>query len=165
MAKKKPKSKRSDAKNHSFCLSAALIQESTLGPAVQNGMGAFLDRDRALIAVEQRPRIGDSLDLDAAMEPAFPSAHRWDYIFSVADAGTLVALEPHTATDGEISEVISKKRNAKAYLEAHLIPQHRVSRWIWVSHGRTAFSKMEGARRRLDSAGIHYLGRSVQNLG
>jgi len=60
-------------------------------------MDAFLARDRALIAVSERLKIGDSLGLDSALTEDFPNANRWDYVFSVPTAGKLVALEPHSA--------------------------------------------------------------------
>jgi hypothetical protein len=45
-------------------LKAALQPTSAFLRAVQNGMDAFLDRDKALIAVSERRKIGDSLDLE-----------------------------------------------------------------------------------------------------
>lgn len=146
-------------------LKTALIPTSALLQSVSQGMGAFLERDRRLISVGERTRIGDSLDLDAALQPTFPNANRWDYVFSVSDADRLVGLEPHHATDSEISVVIAKKKNASEQLRRHLHPRHKVSEWLWVSHGRTAFSKMERANRRLAQAGIRYVGRSLTTLG
>lgn len=148
-----------------FLLKSALVPDSVLAPAVQDGMRAFLARDRGLIALDQRARIGDSLNLDEALREAFPNANRWDYIFSVADAGKLLALEPHHATDSEISVIIAKKKHAAAQLRLHLHPRHRVAEWLWVSHGRTAFSRMERATRRLAQEGIRYVGRSLGDLG
>lgn len=148
-----------------FLLKSALVPDSVLAPAVQDGMRAFLARDRGLIALDQRARIGDSLNLDEALREAFPNANRWDYIFSVADAGKLLALEPHHATDSEISVIIAKKKHAAAQLRLHLHPRHRVAEWLWVSHGRAAFSRMERATRRLAQEGIRYVGRSLGDLG
>ena len=128
-------------------------------------MNAFLARDRQLIAVSERSRIGDSLELDEALSVAFPKSPRWDYIFSVSDAGKLMALEPHHATDSEVSRVIAKKRHAAEQLRMHLHPKYRVSEWLWVSHGRTSFSRMEPATRRLAQEGIRYVGRSLRSLG
>jgi hypothetical protein len=128
-------------------------------------MDAFFARDRALIAPAERPKIGDSLNLDDALLREFPNANRWDYVFSVPAVGKLIALEPHTAKDSEISVVIAKKEHAAWQLREHLLPRFGISRWLWVSHRRNSFSRMERARRRLDQAGIEYLGRSVDQLG
>lgn len=148
-----------------FLLTAALLPDSTFQQDVRAGMGAFIAEDRKLIALDQRPRIGDSLDLDEALRPGFPNANRWDYVFSVSDAKKLLAVEPHSAKDDEIRVVIAKKRNAADELRKHLKPQHHVSEWLWVSHGRTAFSKTEKASRQLAQEGIRYVGRSLTTLG
>lgn len=150
------------AKN--FLLASALAPTSSLLGDVQVGMNAFIARDRQLIAVGQRPRIGDSLNLDAALQADFPNSHRWDYVFSVSDAEKLVALEPHSAKDSEISVVIAKKQHAADQLRLHLHPRYRVSQWLWVSHGRVSFSHMEKATRRLAQAGIKHVGRQLTNL-
>lgn len=145
-------------------LKTALQPTSSLLPAVMNGMDAFLARDRSLIAVSERQKIGDSLDLDEALRKDFPNANRWDYVFSVPGASKLIALEPHTAKDSEISVLIAKKKHAAAQLRRHLQPKYGVSAWFWVSHRRTSFSRMEQATRRLAQEGIAYLGRSVDRL-
>lgn len=161
MARTKIKAKAS----RKFLLLDVLTEGSTLRPSIQVGMNAFLNTDKQLIAVGERARIGDSLDLDSTLRPAFPNAHRWDYIFSVSDTKRILALEPHSANDSEISVVIAKKRNAADYLRAHLLPKHWVSEWLWVSHGKSSFSKTEKATRALASAGIRYVGRFVVTLG
>jgi hypothetical protein len=146
-------------------LQVVLIPASSLRPAVRKGMGAFLQRDRTLVALSERSKIGDSLDLDEALKKDFPNANRWDYVFSVPGASKLIALEPHTAKDAELGVIIAKKQHAARHLRAHLQPRYGVSEWLWVSHGRTSFSRMEQATRRLAQAGIKYLGRSVDRLG
>jgi hypothetical protein len=102
--------------------------------------------------------------LDEALRQDFPTAHRWDYVFSVPGSAKLMPLEPHTAKDSEISVLIAKKRHAATQLRTHLQPKYAISDWLWVSHGRTSFSRMEQATRRLAQAGIKYLGRSVSHL-
>jgi hypothetical protein len=127
-------------------------------------MVAFLHRDRSLIARSERPKIGDSLNLDEALREAFPNANRWDYVFSVPPARKLIALEPHSARDSQVSVLIAKKRHAATQLRQHLRPEYRVSEWLWVSHGRTSFTHMERAARRLAQEGIRYLGTAVARL-
>jgi hypothetical protein len=159
------KAKNRTQAGQKLLLATALLPTSAFQPEVQTGMGAFIAADRNLIVLDQRQRIGDSLDLDRAMRRNFPNENRWDYVFSVSDAKKLLALEPHSAKDGEIRVVIAKKRNAATELRRHLKPQHRVSEWLWVSHGRTSFSKTEKARRQLAQEGIRYVGRGLTTLG
>jgi hypothetical protein len=127
-------------------------------------MDAFSTRDKSLIAMSERAKIGDSLDLDEALRPTFPQDNRWDYLVSIPGSAKILALEPHSANDSEISVVIAKKRHAVTQLRTHLKPGHRVSEWLWVSHGRTSFSAMDRASKRLAQAGIRYVGKSLSSL-
>lgn len=124
-------------------LKGALNENSRLHPLVKVGMGAFSTRDVRLIAEDQRPRIGDSLDLDAALKDEHPEANRWDYIVSIPDLELFAGIEPHSAKDSEVSVVIRKKQHATEYLRNHLRDSYRVTRWFWVSHGSADFSRMD----------------------
>jgi hypothetical protein len=146
-------------------LKEALNKTSPLRGLVQVGMGAFAARDIKLIAEDQRSRIGDSLDLDAASRGEHPDANRWDYIISIPDSQRFVGIEPHTAKDDQISVVIQKKEHAIHYLRSHFRESHRITRWYWVTHGTVSFSKMDRARRRLDEKGIEFVGRKLRTFG
>jgi predicted PhzF superfamily epimerase YddE/YHI9 len=145
-------------------LRAALLETSRLHDLVRTGMAAFARADLGLIAEDQRIRIGDSLDLDAASRVEHPDTNRWDYIVSIPDREELIGIEPHTAKDAEISVVIAKKKHAAQYLRNHLKNGCRIARWFWVSHGTVGFSKMDRARRRLDQNGIKFAGRLLRTL-
>jgi hypothetical protein len=146
-------------------LKEALTGQSRLRDLVHAGIGAFSTVDFKLIAQDQRPRIGDSLDLDAASKDEHPEANRWDYIVSIPDLEELAGIEPHSAKDSEISVVVSKKKHAIEYLRDHLQDGYRITRWYWVCHGTVSFSKMDRARRRLDQNGIQFVGRLLRSLG
>lgn len=140
----------------SVTLRSALKGSSPLQSCVENGLDAFLAQDKSLIEKSERPRVVDSLDLDAATRAAFPDANRWDYILSISRSVEVIGIEPHTAKDSEISTVRRKKENAQTFLVGHLHSRYRVLRWYWVSHGRTQFSVMEKAQRQLAKSGIKY---------
>lgn len=146
-------------------LTRALLEQSPLRALVRIGMGAFVGSDVRLIAEDQRSRIRDSLNLDAASRDECPQANRWDYIVSIADSQRLVGIEPHHARDSEISVVIRKKQHASEYLRSHLKPSYRITSWFWVTHGPVSFSKMDQAHRLLDQNGIEFVGRSLRTLG
>jgi hypothetical protein len=128
-------------------------------------IGGFTNVDVKLIAEDQRSRIGDSLNLDAATKDEHPEANRWDYIVSIPDLSECAGIEPHSAKDSEISVVIAKKKHATEYLRDHLQNGHRITRWFWVTRGTVSFSKMDRARRRLDQNGIAFVGRSLRDFG
>jgi len=148
-----------------FSLSTALRPGSPLRKHVKNGMSAFARTDLGSVAEDQRSRVGDSLDLDAATRDEFPEANRWDYILSVPALRKIVAIEPHSAKDSEISVVVAKKKHAVAYLRGHLQDGCGVEKWFWVSPGTVGFSRMDRARRRLDQNGIEFVGRLLRTFG
>ena len=146
-------------------LKRVLVDRSVLRNHLRNGIQAFAKADVRLIAVTARVQIGDSIDLDAAARDEFPEANRWDYVVSVPAMSHIVAIEPHSAKDAEISVVIAKKKHAVNYLRAHLRAGYRVAKWLWVSHGPVGFSRMERARRLLDQNGIEFAGRVLRTFG
>ena len=145
-------------------IKSALQPNSDLQQHVQPGLGAVRPQDRNLIALSERPKIGDSLELDAATAAVAPQAHRWDYILSVPGGNKLVGLEPHSATNAEIKVVVRKKMNAVDVLRQHLKPGHTVVEWHWVTHGSVGFSPMDRATRALSQAGIQFHGRGLKKL-
>lgn len=142
-------------------LRAVLRPTSTLRKSVRPGVGALKKRDAQLIAEPERPRVGDSLDLDEATRSEYPEDPRWDYLLSIPGRSQIVAMEPHSARQSEVSSVIAKKKWAIAVLRNHLGPRHAVARWLWVSSGPVGFSRMDRERRRLDQHGIEFVGRKV----
>jgi hypothetical protein len=145
-------------------LADALTEESALREHLAEGLQALGRNDVALIVAGERPKVGDSLNLDAASRDELPQARRWDYLLSVPMARSIVGLEPHSATDCQVKVVIAKKNAARDYLRAHLKPQCHVSRWYWVTRGRVGFSRMEKAQRQLDQHGIEFCGRALRRL-
>ena len=107
---------------------------------------------------------GTRLNLDARMSAAGHPGKKWDYLISVSDSRRVVAIEPHTATDSDIKDVIQKRRDALAFLKSHLRPGATVHHWLWVSHGPCDFSRTERAKRQLDQEGIEYVGRLIRSL-
>lgn len=146
-------------------LASVLVPKSPLRQHVRPGTGALKRTDVTLIAEPERARIGDSVDLDEATRVESPQENRWDYIVSVPDSEALIAIEPHGAKESEVSVVIAKKRHAMSYLATQLPPKHRVKRWLWVSHGKVGFSRLDRARRQLNQHGIEFVGRAVRSLG
>ena len=108
-------------------------------------MGAIKGKDRELLAEELRQQVGDSLDLDGAMQAESPNAHRWDYLLSLPDSSKIIGVEPHPATDSEVGLVIDKKGWAVGCLKQHFQSSYRVGAWYWVSSGKIGLSKTDRA--------------------
>jgi hypothetical protein len=139
----------------------ALQETSTLRESVSDGIGAVEKAQRAYFAADIRGTFGDSLDLDAALQQEHPSANRWDYLLGHSPSEEVVAVEPHSAKQDEITAVINKRKAAKQQLAAHLEPGAHVARWLWVASGKVQFADTEKARRRLDENGIEFVGKQV----
>jgi hypothetical protein len=140
---------------------AALVDGSTLQPAVENGLSAVQANHRALIDATVHSDFADSLDLDAAVQAQFPQDNRWDYLLGHEPSRAVVGLEPHSAKQDEISTVIAKRKAARDQLRGHLKPAARISPWLWVASGKVHFADTEKARRQLDQEGITFVGRKV----
>jgi hypothetical protein len=108
-----------------------------------------------------RPAFEDSLDLDEAMRPGREREYRWDYLMSHEPSDEVVAVEPHSAKQDEISTVIKKRSAAREHLRSHLRDGATILRWLWVASGRVHFADTEKARRRLDQNGIEFVGQRV----
>ena len=74
----------------------------------------------------------------------------------------MIGIEPHPAETGEISTVISKRRDAMEQLRPHLKPGARIAAWLWVATGENHFVATESARRRLEQNGIRFVGKIVR---
>jgi len=144
-------------------LARALKEKSVLHGQIRIGMGAIARQHHPLIAEDQRVRIGDSIDLDAATKAGREQEYRWDYLASIPDADKLVGIEPHTASDKEIRVVVQKKNAAVALLREELRPGFKVSSWHWVTT-KVGFSRMEPAIRALNQNGIKFHGRLIRSL-
>ncbi len=139
----------------------AIKDHSAILQFVQDGIGAVKRIHRRYLADDIRPKFGDSLDLDAALQQDHPEENRWDYLLGHTASTQVVGVEPHSAKQDEITTIINKRRAAKQHLAAHLKPGARVSKWIWVASGKVHFADTEKARRRLDQDGIEFAGAQV----
>jgi hypothetical protein len=73
----------------------------------------------------------------------------------------VIAVEPHSAKQDEISTVICKRKAAIEQLKGHLLDGARISKWLWVASGKVHFASTEKARIRLDQNGIAFAGTQV----
>ncbi len=140
---------------------AALIAGSPLQRAVKDGAQA-LERDhRRLIAEEIRASFADSIDLDKALQQGHEEENRWDYLLGHEASQKVIGLEPHTASNHEISTVIKKRRAAIEQLRGHLKPGSSVAQWFWVASGKVDFVPIEKATLHLAQNGITFVGKAL----
>lgn len=143
-------------------LRAALRAESALQAAVKDGLGAVQSAHRGYFAEEIRSQFGDSLELDEAVRREHQQSNRWDYLLGHSQSGAVVGVEPHSAYTKEVSVVIAKRVAAMQHLRGHLRDGAKVAQWIWVASGRVDLVPFDRAKRRLDEAGITFVGGQVK---
>ncbi|SBT05636.1 conserved hypothetical protein [Candidatus Accumulibacter aalborgensis] len=130
-------------------------------PLVANGLGALKNAHRGYFDAAIRQTFADSLDLDEAMQPDHEQANRWDYLLGHAPSGNVVAVEPHSAKQDEITTLINKRVAAREQMRGHLRDGARVAKWLWVASGKVHFANTEKTRLRLDQNGIEFVGTKV----
>lgn len=141
---------------------AGLIETSSLKGHVRTGLGAIEAGHREHFAAEVKALFSDSLDLDKAIKAGHERENRWDYLLGCTLNGTVVAVEPHSAEQGEVDVIIRKRAAAQKHLRGHLKPGITISRWLWVASGKCHFADTEKIRRKLDQHGIEFVGARVQ---
>ena len=114
-----------------------------------------------LIAEDIRPSFDDSIDIDKAFAKGHEQENRWDYLLGHTCSERIVALEPHSAHNKEISTVIKKREASLRHLRDHLKPGRFVAEWFWVASGRVDFMPMDKAVIRLQENGIKFVGKAL----
>lgn len=139
----------------------ALRKDSALLPLVADGLGAVKKAHHDYFDTAIRRDFADSLELDEAMREDRDRENRWDYLLGHAPSGEVVAVEPHSAKEDEVTTVIRKRAAAREQLQGHLREGGRVAKWLWVASGKVQFADTERTRRRLDQNGIEFVGTKV----
>ena len=80
------------------------------------------------------------------MQPDHEQANRWDYLLGHAPSGNVVAVEPHSAKQDEITTLINKRVAAREQMRGHLRDGARVAKWLWVASGKVHFANTEKTR-------------------
>jgi hypothetical protein len=130
-------------------------------PSVVNGLGALNNAHRDYFDHSIRNAFADSLDLDAAVRVGHEQENRWDYLLGHTPSGGIVAVEPHSAKQDEVTTVINKRTAAREQLKDHLRDGVRITRWLWVASGKVHFANTENVRLRLDQNGIEFVGAKI----
>ena len=140
----------------------AIKKDSNLQPRIVDGLGAMKKAHKKLIDTALHTMFDDSLDIDEAFREGHEQENRWDYLLGYASTNTVVALEPHSAKDDEVTTIIRKRSAARTQLEGHLESKAKITRWLWVASNDVDFANTEKTRIRLDNNGILFVGKMVK---
>lgn len=139
----------------------ALKQDSTLQDSVLDGLAAVERSHMKYFNADIRAHFADSLEIDKSLRQGREQENRWDYLLGHAPSGEVIAVEPHSASQGEISTVIRKRAAAREQLREHLRDGARIAKWLWVASGKVHFVATEKAKLQLDQNGIEFVGTAV----
>lgn len=146
-------------------LRSSLLEESWVQDHVKLGLQGM--KEHSARVIEKEYRVTDSVDFDTASRPQAPQENRWDYFIGAreqkqgASRECLVGIEVHSATDGNVRDVIAKKAASKPRLAEELCTGKSVQRWVWVASGSVKFSPNSKYRRQLAAARIEFVGHRL----
>ncbi len=139
----------------------ALRDDSYLQTEVKDGFAAVKASHRDHFEESVRSTFVDSLDADEALREGHEQENRWDYLLGHQASQQLIAVEPHSAKQDEVSTIIRKRTAALEQLKAHLRDDAKVAKWLWVASGKVHFAETEKVKVRLDQNGIEFVGTKV----
>lgn len=139
----------------------AVQATSGLGGAFKSGLQALEASDRARISVSETTRLCGSVNLDVALRTgAGANQHIWDYgVCHTSGTQGVHWIEVHPASDHGVSDLRAKFAWLKAWLsgEGHRLKPLTVA-FIWISSGKTTFTKTSPAARKLAAEGVIAVG-------
>lgn len=123
---------------------AALRSSAVLSPIVRQGKKALRAADTGKVIAS----VTCSLALDEEGPRSGKGERRWDYLIVIAEGERAHAVEIHTATPGDVKEMIAKKQWAERLL-AEECPGHTVTKWHWIARTRVDFPRHHNREREL----------------
>jgi hypothetical protein len=135
-----------------------------LKPALRDGLQAMKGSDAARVTAKDASRLTGSIDLDAALKTAEPTAARWDYGVGCTRANGRGDhahwIEIHPCKAGEVRAVEAKLRWLRVWLNGHATALSQLpAQFVWVSSSSTSLSPRAPARRKLAQKGLIVAGR------
>jgi hypothetical protein len=141
---------------------AGLTKESALHSAVKDGLGAVQSSHKDYFDLPIRQAFSDSMELDEAVKKGNEQDNRWDYLLGHGATNEIIAIEPHSAKQDEVSTVIKKRKSAKEHLKDHLREGVKINKWLWVASGKVHFANTEKVIVQLNQNGIKFVGTKIK---
>jgi len=130
---------------------------------VRDGLGAVIKPHLIYFDESIRRTFADSLNIDNALKEGREQEHRWDYLVGHGPSNKVIAVEPHSAENSEITTLINKRSAARRQLQNHICKEQQVAKWIWVASGKVHLTPLEKATFILAQNGIEFVGRKITN--
>jgi len=141
----------------------AVEATSGLSEAYEAGLKALAAVDRSRITVANEGSLCGSVNLDTALRRgARAHEHVWDYGVCHATDGYqgIHWIEVHPASDHGVTDLLDKFAWLTQWLASDGSRLRRMTvAFIWISSGKTTFTKTSSSARRLAQKGVRSAGR------
>lgn len=121
------------------------------------GLDALSKAHKNSIIVSYHKKITGSVNIDAALQSAYPNENRWDYAIgyyiSYQD-DKVFFVEFHRAILNEVERVLKKKKWLMSWIRGKPLDDLRPRRFVWVSAGGIKIPQNSPQIRNLNSHGI-----------
>jgi hypothetical protein len=117
------------------------------------GKQALKAEHRGLVIERAPARVACSLALDGALTATKKAGKKWDYVLvptSSTTHTTPFGMEVHPVREGEVKDIIAKKKAAEAALAGVFV----VKPWYWIASGTIPFASYDPRGKQLNDAGI-----------
>jgi len=141
----------------------AVSETRHLASAWMSGLGALRAQDRLHLNPEDTRLLKGSADIDSALQPHEPNAHRWDFAIGYRHTDRqedcVYWVEIHTANDKEVKVVLDKLRWLRTWLKGDGLLLSRFERdFVWVSSGATSFTLSSPQLKQFAQLGLQHKG-------
>ena len=102
-------------------------------------------------------RIAGSVDIDSALQSAYPNARRWDYVVGYRrnnQEDRAYFIEVHPAEAGEVERVLGKKKWLEGWMQGKALGDVRPREFVWLSAGGIRIPPNSPHKRRLSAHGL-----------
>lgn len=132
--------------------------------ACRPGFQALAPADRPRVECADTRSLCGSVNIDGALRPVLPDAHRWDYAICYTPASEVVYwVEVHPAATSGIAEVQRKFIWLKGWLAGDGRELRNFdSQYVWIASGKTTFTQTAPQIRNLAQQGLRAVGRVLR---
>jgi hypothetical protein len=140
----------------------AVSNTPELAPHLRNRLDALSSAHQNSIVAANLKRITGSVDIDAALQSAYPHDNRWDYAIGYRISkqdDKAFFVEFHKANVDEVARVIQKKKWLERWMRGKPIYDLVQRRFVWVSAGGIKIPPNSPHQRILNTHGLQLVSR------
>lgn len=133
-----------------------------IGPHLRRRLNALSKAHQNSIIPSNPNMIAGSVNIDAALQSAYPNDNRWDYAigFRITNQDDKAFfVEFHRAKADEVPRVLQKKQWLECWMQGKPVDNLQPRRFVWVSSGGIKIPPNSRHRRILSMNGLQLVRR------